>query len=218
MIKDINNFEKNKRLFFPYGFFITNDKENKNNVLFKDLEWEKTQVGDYHFFIHPNQKLYLEKDEIIIFLIGHAYNPFDLVYEEPKIIKKLLVRYKKNIESFYEYLNQLTGLFAVGLVKLIDEIIILNDATGMQTVYYGKHGNSIYITSHTYLLEEVLNLEMSMYVKQLISYKYYPLLGKHMPGDITPYDGFYRLVPNFYLTYKNEEIKIYRFYPNKKMK
>ena len=119
-------------------------------------------------------------------------------------------------EEFFEYLDELTGVFVLGT---IDEgsISFVVDPSGMQSACYCKDGDDFYISSHPQLIGDICQYTMAPFVKELISYKWYPrLLGPYLPADLTPFEKVKRIVPNISYTYdNNKELKHKRFYPLK---
>lgn len=193
---------------YRMGFLITNKEISIVEYPFYE-NWKKTSVKGYNFIIHNQQKLFLyEKEDKVYFLIGHAYNPFTMVADEVVILSYI----SENTEEFYNRVNELSGNFILGFINDQDEITFMSDATCMQQIFYGKHEGYLYITSHSKLLGDICELNMVEYVKKLISYKYYKLFGLMLPGDITQYENFYRVIPNFSIIYKNGEFNHNRFY------
>lgn len=193
---------------YRMGFLITNKELSIAEYPFYE-NWGKTNVKGYNFLIHNQQKLFLyEKDNKVYFLIGHAYNPFKMLSDEYEILEDVA----EDEGSFYEKLNELTGVFIIGYINESAEIVFTSDATSMQQIYYGMNDQRVYISSHSALIGDICNLKMTKYVEELINYKYYRLFGLMLPGDITAYDGFYRVIPNISVTYRIDYFDIYRFY------
>lgn len=197
------------KFLYERGFYITNDTECV--IPFSNLRfWDKVDLGNgFLAYVHMDTKVFVrEKDDKTIFLIGHAYNPFQMVKDEDSILELLL-----NVErtQFFEIINELTGIFIIGQTKG-QKLMILNDAAGIQCVSYGIHKNHIHVASHTHMLEDVCGVKCDEYVTRLVNYKFYYLFGKQLPGDITPYADFKRLIPNHYVILAND-IKIRRFWP-----
>ncbi len=203
---------------YTKGFLITNqDFIEKKEIYPFYNNWRLNKIKNYWFWIHQFQKSYFfEKEDICFFLIGHAYNPFTMDYEEEKILEKMANAYQESFQKYIDILNELTGVFVIGIVEE-EKMIIFNDCAGMQTVFYGFVNEKMIVSSHTQLIGDLCNLEMDLYVKELISYKFYPLFGRWLPGDISPYERIIRLVPNNYIIFQNNEFMHYRFYPINKI-
>ena len=119
-------------------------------------------------------------------------------------------------QEFWRIVNELTGIFVIGKIEN-NKLIMVNDAAGIQCVFYGFFKGNVHVASHTHMLEDVCGVKRDGYVTRLVKYKYYPLFGKHLPGDITPYKEFKRLIPNHYVEI-SDKIKIKRFWPTDQYK
>lgn len=191
---------------FEKGFLITDsnvfDLEKypfyNNFLLYK--------VAGYNFIIHKKTSFYVYNDNsATYFLIGHAYNPFNMEIDENNIIQ--------NLEQ--ENIDELTGIFLVGQISK-DRMRFQTDASGMQYVCYGKIDKHLYITSHMRLVGDLLDLKTSDYVKRLVSYKWYRyMLGNYLPGDLVFCNELKRVIPNTEVVYDLDTFKVSRFYPNK---
>jgi len=202
---------------FEKGFLITDAEiENENEFPFYG-NWDKTVVGGFSFWLFRGVKLYTAVcGESTLFLIGHAYNPYSMDYEEDVILKKAAAAY--GTEDYQELLNELTGVYITGAVKP-NGIEIQLDASGMQYGCYGEVEGRQYIASHMRLIGDICNLTTSDYVSRLVSYRWYHyMMGNYMPGDITCFEGIKRIIPNTCVSLKNGEYSVTRFYPNKEIK
>ena len=193
----INGNETYRKLIFERGFLVTN-----NNIDIKAFpvlkDWIECSVCDCRIFVHPDQKCFICDNRV---LIGHAYNPFSMETDENQILKNIT----KNI------LNQLTGIFTVFEVKE-NGIKFVGDATCMQCVYYTISNNFYYISSHSNLIGEILHLDVDPYIKKLIGYRFFPLFGFQLPGDLSLYECVKRLVPNHYAEIKDGKAVLERFF------
>lgn len=198
---------------FRRGFLLTT-KEIELEDYFYLNEWNKEKIFNYYFYIHNEQEFFhIFDNNEFIFLIGHAFNPFSDEIDEKKIIKKIF----ENKEDVIELINELTGLFIIGLYDQENGLRLFTDCSGMLISYYGLIEGNVYISSHMQLIGDICNLEKSEYIKRLINYKYYKLYGPYLPGNLSSYDCIKRIVPNTYITYKKNEFQITRFYPNKEL-
>lgn len=202
-----------QELLFPKGFVLTDDFDiNTSEYPFYDM-WKVLDISGYRLIHHPNQKIYsITIENKSIALIGHAYNPVLNEIEEDVLIKNALGYYVENEEKFTKYFNMWTGMFALFIFDG-GKVRIYGDAAGMYTVFYGTHNDKFYCSSHTNLIGDICNLQFNSYIQKLINYKFYHLFGKSMPGDMTPYGAFKRLIPNHYVLYENSEFKKIRFFP-----
>lgn len=211
----LNEKEEMRELLFPKGFLLTDDgKIDTSAYPFYGL-WKSVEFCGYRFHVHPRQKLYTVANEDIGFaLVGHAFDPISSQKEnsEVSMLENAMRYYVESENAFTEYFNQWTGLFVLFIFNA-DGIRIYGDAAGMYTVFYGTHLQKIYCSSHTNLLGDVCDLKFDSYVNRLISYRFYPLFGKSLPGDLTPYGDFKRIIPNHYVLCNDKEWSTKRFFP-----
>lgn len=208
-----------QKYLFIRGFLITNESiESKQNDFPFYSNWTMQKLGSYQFWIHNLQKFfYLERDNKIFFLIGHAYNPFTMEYYEMEILNTVANAYSNDNSTYLDAIDELTGLFIIGHVSG-DDISFLLDCSGMQYGCYGLIKNRLYIASHMQLIGDVCNLEMDEYVKKLINYKWYKyMMGNYLPGDLTAFSEVKRIIPNTYIDFQKGKFKTVRFYPNKEI-
>lgn len=176
---------------------------------------EKVCVGNQQtaneLLISPKLKYYIHKEETYTtVLLGHAYNPFDGQEKEEKILETISQRIKEQ-QDFFEYFNQLTGCFTLLFIDK-ENLYIFGDATGMQTTYYGIVDGKRYVSSHMNLLGDILCLQKSPYIEKLTNYKYYPLLGNALPGDLSAFEEVKRVIPNHYVKLTKTEAETCRFF------
>ena len=143
-------------------------------------------------------------------MIGHAYNPIDMMYDENLILNKIAQSDKP-----FEIINQLTGIFLIGSIDKNGNIFLVNDASGIQNVCYGMINDNLYITSHMRMVGAFESVETDRYVNKLINYRFYKfMLGNYLPGDLTCYAELKSLIPNTYVTFSDNVFSVKRFYPN----
>lgn len=209
---------KYKQDLFKRGFLITSNKNiDDKEYPFYGL-WKKENLGQYEVYLHPKQDLYkYEYKEKIFFLIGHAYNPYTMEIDEIKILEKIANNSDAQDKSYFDAINEITGLFIFGYVKN-EKLQIIIDCAGMQGGYYGIAKNDVYISSHMQLIGDICDLEMDQYVKDLVNYKFYKLYGPFLPGDLSSYKEVKRLVPNTYVNYSDGHFTVKRFFPNENIK
>ena len=112
---------------------------------------------------------------------------------------------------FWEELNELTGVFTLIYVDRTGKYIV-GDSTCMQTVFYCQRAGHTYISSHINLLGDLLGLHWNQYVKELSEYRFFPMLGNALPGDITQFQEVKQLVPNHYVKFSKLGVEKKRFY------
>ena len=156
-----------RKHLFEKGFLITDAKiANENDYPFYG-NWNKTKIGNYEFWVYHSSKLYTyDFGEKTAFLIGHAYNPFTMDYDENVILKKIAEAY--GTHAYFDRIDELTGIFMMGVVEN-QNIEFLLDASGQQYGCYGTVDGKQYISSHMRLIGDICNLETDDYVKRLVN-------------------------------------------------
>jgi len=205
---------------FVRGYLITNDDfSNLNSYPFYGY-WNHSELGKLedgnvlNIYYHSKQDFFIYKEgDIIAAIIGHAYNPFDMKYDEVEILKDCIAEFKKGRKAFFEKVSELTGIH---LIVLNDrgKLIVLQDCAGMKACYYGLIQNRLCITSHPQLAADIYNLQMDRNIEELIRKRFFSLTGRYLPGDLSPYKELRRLGPNTFIHY-NSKFELKRFYPTK---
>ncbi len=198
---------------FRFGFLITTCEKALEEDCFVLASWKRISVGKFHFWIHPDQRVFLHKHgNSTFFIIGHCYNPISMTSDEDEELFVLASASERGTDSYIQELSDLTGIFLTGYLT-DEEISIYGDAAGMLMTYYGYAGSHLWVSSHAELLGRINGLEQSRYVQELTAYRFYPLFGFFLPGDLSPYDPFKRLVPNHCVCLRNGSCEVRRFYP-----
>lgn len=207
--------EKNLDLrdkIFCRGFYFTNDKVEIEKYPFFDV-WNRCNLDEFSLVVHKKQHFYISKErDVTLALIGHAYDPIDYLSDEQEIIMRLNHLVITGEDAFWDKFNNLTGVFTLILVRE-GSVYVVGDPAGMQTTFYCMRDGKIYISSHTNLIGDILDLKWDSYVKNLSSYRFYPLLGNSLPGNITQFKAVKSLVPNHYVRLDSEgKIHVKRFF------
>lgn len=196
---------------FARGFLFTTAPALAHEYPFYGL-WNKTEICSATLLVSPQQSWYIHRSgEYTMILVGHAYDPFAMEADENKILEGLCNGLQYAFAAFTEKLNQLTGVFT--LIWMTEKTVyVVGDATGMQTTFYTNVGDDHFVSSHTNLIGDLLQLKWMPYVEKLAKYKFFPLLGNSLPGDLTQFENVKRLVPNHYITFEKGSWKSHRFY------
>lgn len=217
MVRDMLEQRKDLREnLFIRGFLISDRLPERLEEFPFYGNWKTQRHGGYYFLTHKKQNLFtVRRGDDTFFLAGHAYNPFAMEADETRILERIADAFGKSQADFYDAVDELTGLFLFGYISG-NQISFLIDPSGMQSGCYGRIGDAFYISSHPQLIADVCGLEMDAFVKELVSYKWYNrVMGPYLPGDLTPFAGVKRIVPNISYTYGDGEVKHIRFYPRK---
>lgn len=204
-----------QKFLFIRGFLIT-DKKISNLDKFPFFgNWKCEKHGKWFFMAHNLTGMHIYKftDEKIFFIMGHAYNPFTMEYDEEHILK--YIAGSKETKQYIERINELTGVFVLGVVTE-NKIRFLVDPSGMQSACYGKIKDQFYVSSHPQLIGDICGLTMDGFVEKLIQYKWYGrVMGPYLPADLTPFKDVKRIVPDIEYGYDGI-VKHRRFWPLEK--
>lgn len=220
-IKDIiKNYPQYEEMLFIRGYLVTENKINDIEGFPFYGNWDETHFGTLknerpiYIYYHKMQDFYSYlEDNITISIIGHAYNPFDMIYEEEILLKDLVAEYKKGKENFFDKVNELTGIHLI-LLNDNGKILAVQDCSGMKSCYFGKVDSYIYISSHPQLIGDICSLRVDPFVTKLVNSRPYNIGNRHLPGNITPYKELKRLGGNTYVRFV-DKFEIKRFYPIK---
>lgn len=220
MKKTLKDYPKFQKRLYCRGFLITNEKQNVNLEYPFYANWKEETIG-YSFYMYTHKETYAytyERNQVIYFIIGHAYDPYNMLVDENEILKKLASAREKSEADYWDAESNLTGVFCVGYVTE-NQIVYTTDCAGMQLVYHGLISDKLYITSHAKLVADLKGLKQPEYIKRLTTNKYWHYWGTWLPGDLSPFDELKRMVPNHFGSYEKKQngIEVVRFYPTEKI-
>ena len=203
--------------FCAHGFVATTNEEKLKPIDFL-AQWQQKNIGSYSFRVHPDQTLFECTDEQgnSLFLVGHAFNPFDGVIDEQQILQQIQQKWSESERKALEYINELTGIFSLGRIYPDGTLKVLVDCAGMTSLFYGVFDGDVILTTHSAIARLAYDLSVSDYAKKLFSYRFYKLYGAFLPADITQYQQLKRVVPNTWVTISGQTgSSIQRFYPER---
>lgn len=212
-IRQLDNDGEIRVHLFEKGFLIT-DADNLQMEKYPFYSnWRVERQYNFNFFTHKNtQAFFYEKNGNTFFLIGHAYNPYTMDYQEIVILEKIADIFG-NSERYFNAISELTGIFIIGVVNE-NGIEFTLDASAQQCGCYGTVRGKHYITSHMRLVGDICGLNETDYVRRLVGYKWYHyMMGNYLPGDLTCFDELTRIVCNTYVRLIKGEYVVERFYP-----
>lgn len=174
MKKTLKDYPKFQKRLYCRGFLITNEKQNVNLEYPFYANWKEETIG-HSFYMYTHKETYaytFEKNQVIHFIIGHAYDPYNMLVNENEILKKLASAREKSEADYWDAESNLTGVFCVGYVTE-NQIVYTTDCAGMQLVYHGIIGDKLYITSHAKLVADLKGLKQPEYIERLTTNKYW---------------------------------------------
>ena len=184
---------------FARGYYFTDAPVDDAAYPFYGL-WARQTAGRFTLLTAEGQRAFAcEGERYTLVLAGHAYDPVSMVSDEQAILASL-ARHPFPSDAFWAEFNGLTGIFTLFILDG-ERLHLVGDPTCMQTAFYGVKDGHVYISSHTNCIGDLLDLDWDPYVRELVHYRFYRLLGNCLPGDLTPFPEIKRLVPNFYVTF-----------------
>lgn len=212
----ISEYPQYRDCLFARGYLLTNDQNIDPNEYPFYGEWKKATVYDYTVLVHKDETFFFadENDQTFL-LIGHAYNPISMKWDENELIKDCAQYFES--EQFFSIINEWTGAFALFVIDHSHHRITgLTDATSMKMCNYTYHDAHYYISSHSQLLADILNLPMTSYAERIRKTKMYNTGMRWLPGNTTAYETVFRLGANLYAQFiDGGHVKTTRFYPIK---
>ncbi len=204
--------EYRKKLFCRGYLFTDNQSINDNEFPFYGL-WNKTVINQYYLFTHPDVNVFVESlNNNSISLVGHAYNPFDGVIDERKIIKKLLYLYKKDYTDFLDYLDELTGVFVIFII-VDKELYAVQDCGGQKMLYFGAANGYTVLSSSPQMVSDLFDLQPDDDISKLLNSNGYYRGSGFLPGNMSPFKELKRLGPNTCLRQSKGSFIIERIFP-----
>lgn len=211
---ELDQREDLRYLLFRRGYLFSNRADIDISVYPFYKNWNREQINsEFYLYWHCEQHRYiLHYKELTLVLVGHAYDPFLLVADEAVILENCAKAYLRSRKDFFDIVSELTGIHVIAVFSK-EEILFVQDCTGMKSCYYGFCGENIYITSHCAIIGDIDSPQKNVFSEKLLKSRSYSHGSKYLPGDLTVYSGFSRLGPNLYLLLSNHAFSIQRFYP-----
>lgn len=203
----MNILEKNyEEHLYSRGFLVTSDlQENLTN-----LKWSHYRKGKLNIYLHPKTEYaFCNRQGYWTCIIGHCIDTVNNTVDLGDISHILFEKILRSDEEFYSYIERLSGRYVI-ITQMKNGLNVLNDATGMQSVFYHQY-KSVF-GSHANLVAETTNEGSNpiINIEWLKSPKTY-----HLPGHFTPYNNIVFLLPNHFRNF--DENKTERYFPRKEL-
>ena len=128
--RELDNNPKYREMLFRRGYLLTNAQIDDSVYPFYGI-WARTELGPYKLYVQEKQTFYIaSEDNLSVAIVGHAYNPFDMKWDENELCEDLLKAYKEGLSAFFDKVSELTGLHVVILIDN-DKIIECQDACSL---------------------------------------------------------------------------------------
>lgn len=202
-----------KECLFSRGYFITEDDSVKADDYPFYNEWIVEKIKRFTVFIHKDQDYCIyENGNTYFLMIGHAYNPFNGVYEEKDLLNDASKAYSAGKSEFFECISEWTGIHCVFVFD--KDIIGVQDCSGIKALYYGVLNGKACFLSHPQMAADIYNLKIDPFVEKLVSNRFYNIGNRYLPGDLSPFTELKRMGANVYLNCdENRNMTVHRFYP-----
>ncbi len=148
--------------------------------------------------------------DVEVVLLGTATHIERPELREEAIAVDLATALRRSQEAFYELLDHLSGAHVV-LFRVGDRHVLLQDATGMESVHYDITGGARLAASHPGLIAELEGYEVSDFARRWLASPDRLAGGEYFPGLVTPYAQLRLLTPNTQLDLDAAHVE--RFYP-----
>ena len=176
-------------------------------------EWIKMDLPQGLFFTCDplnGYSLSLQQESFVL-LMGIAMDTIDWHMDLQKIsdtLLKLLLSNNNGREVFLDYIDHLCGRYLILYSDQNGIPCLMQDATGMRTCYY--HKDRCMAASHYKIIADILGEPPSEYMEKFVELDPQPWF---LPGNTTPYQNTYALVPNNELML--DHMRMRRFWPRK---
>lgn len=101
------DYPEYQNMLFIGGYLVTDSEEIKLSEYPFYNNWETQNIGQLsngkalNIYYHNLQECHIYKcDNISVTIIGHTYNPFDMIFKEEDILKKIYNTYIENEKNF----------------------------------------------------------------------------------------------------------------------
>lgn len=207
-----------QRLLFRRGYLISNAADVDLQAYPFFGQWATSPLGTVDgravaLHHHPDRRVHLAEDRgITIVLIGHAYNPFTMESAEAAILTQLLAAWHDVEGAFWDAVSELTGIHLI-VVREGHRLVAVQDCAGLQSCYFGRVGDDLFLTSHPQLVADLRGLELDPFVTRLIASRPYHIGNRHLPGNSSPFPELKRLGGNSFVDLTGGAFRITRFFP-----
>lgn len=203
-------------ILYQMGYFMSNDSQLQLSVVgINDDNWTNQKIGSFYLWVHRKETYYIASNDIkTVVLIGHAYNPFTMQAREQDILQLILSC--RSEKEYWEYIDQLTGVFVLLTIYGNEKIEAICDCAGMMGAYYCTNADNVYFSSHAQMIADLLRFKEDPYITALKKTPTFHYYGLFLPYDLSPYKEIKRILPNVEVHIDDGQINLFRFYPRDK--
>ena len=200
-----------REMLFRRGYLLTDGRFSIEDYPFYGI-WNEAKLGSFSLLVQSKQTFYIQSlNDLSVAIVGHAYNPFDMVCDENQLCLDLIHAYQRGLSEYFDKVSELTGVHVIFLLDG-NKLIACQDACGMTGCFFGKINGITCIAEQPQLIADLFSLKMDPMVDKLVRSKCYNIGNRYLPGNVTPYKEIKRLGGNTFLQVENG-FEIKRFYP-----
>lgn len=171
--------------------------------------WTINNFCEFTIFSHPDLSIETYRNDAQnLVLLGNVIDPLTQCRNTSTILKTLSKNLSRGCESFFDYLDNLTGRFVLFVESSLDNSFAVQDAAGTRSLFYDTQTPGCLLASHPEIIAMMAGYEKSKFAEEVIQSGV-----SYFPGLSTPYTPIRRLTPNTLLTVPDGRVK--RFFPRK---
>lgn len=208
--------KKYNHLLYKRGFLLTDlnkiDIENSNTSEVIS-SWNEIRFDKYKLLFETSlncSKHSIENSTVII--LGLVLNPYKNEFDINKIAKSLCEKFIYDEKNFLDELDELSGRFTIITNIENESTEVYGDACGTRTIYYDMENSQTLVSSHSFLISEIMGYKTSNVAKEVLANKMFKGR-KYLPGLLSPFDEIRPLTPN--TSYNLENRNVTRFFPRR---
>lgn len=166
-----------------------------------------------------NQPIFNEKKNLVVVLNGEIYNYLQLkekliknghVFTSESDTEVLIHLYEEYQENMLEHLN---GMFAFAIYNIkTGDLFIARDRIGIKPLYYYHRGGNFAFASELKSLLSLSFIKKNIDPEALMNY----FMMEYVPAPLSIFKNIVKLMPGHFLIYKNNKIKIKKYWDVKK--
>ena len=175
-----------REMLFRRGYLLTDGRFSIEDYPFYGI-WNEAKLGSFSLLVQSKQTFYIQSlNDLSVAIVGHAYNPFDMVCDENQLCLDLIHAYQRGLSEYFDKVSELTGVHVIFLLDG-NKLIACQDACGMTGCFFGNINVITCIAEQPQLIADLFSLNMDPMVDKLVRSKCYNIGNRYLPGNVTPY-------------------------------
>lgn len=196
--------------FFIRGFILSSFPNKPHDHWKTKLIRISDEEALYYSYDPKNSCTYVESNNYYVLACGTMMDVEKYIMNQSIIVNMLLEKLEKSEFLFYNYIDVICGRYLIIYGMVGDYPKIVQDATGMRSVYYAER--KLIVASHVELVQMHANEDESpLWEEYKNNNRNIENNNIGLPGNTTPYWNIKALIPNHVLDTKI--LKQIRFWP-----